>query len=196
MGKTLKINFRSVKKILFFNCFLVIFFFSAIAEDYVSYKAELKIDNIFTKGRDIDIKKEQLVKNEVLFYFINYSEENSFFEITLRTLLKNDKFFALKNKLELVSDSKLKLMNNLSIQNPTNIFTFFDKKNNRNYYYRIFDNKNLANERCIIFVTGTKKDNRNYFKQILNGVGCSTEIKVNHKNISKILTSIIISEDN
>jgi len=45
-------------------------------------------------------------------------------------------------------------------------------------------------------VTGTKKDNRNYFKQILNGVGCSTEIKVNHKNISKILTSIIISEDN
>ena len=85
-------------------------------------------------------------------------------------------------------------MNNLSPDKLTDIHTFFDQSVDRNFYYRIFDNKKFEKERCIIFVSGTKKNKDNLYTQIVDGVACSTEIKLNHNNIQKILSLIKITK--
>ena len=40
-----------------------------------------------------------------------------------------------------------------------------------------------------------KKNKNNLYYQIVNGVGCSTEIKLSHNNIKKILSLIQITKN-
>jgi hypothetical protein len=42
----------------------------------------------------------------------------------------------------------------------------------------------------------SKKNRDNLYDQVVNGVGCSTEIKLSHKNVGKILSLIRIESNN
>ena len=87
-------------------------------------------------------------------------------------------------------------MNNLDADKLTDIHTFFDNLEKRNFYYRIFSNKKFEKEQCLIFSSGTKTNKDNLYNQVVNGVGCSTEIKLSHKNVGKILSLIQITKNN
>jgi|TARA_B100000929_G_C15298701_1_gene349577 hypothetical protein len=183
MKKTILINLIS---------FFIINF--SIAENIDNYKISIDLDNILLKTRDIKETTNNFTKNNVNYNFVKYNEKNSFAEITLRTLNNNKQYYSLSNKIELISNKHLSYMNNLSPDKLTDIHTFFDQSVDRNFYYRIFDNKKFEKERCIIFVSGTKKNKDNLYTQIVDGVACSTEIKLNHNNIQKILSLIKITK--
>ena len=181
-----------MRSILFLNFLFLLIFFNTIAEDKPKFEVKIDLENIFLKNRDIQEKKTYLIKDNIFFYFINYIEKNSFIEITLRTSDKNNQFFSTYSKLDLISKKKLSYMKNLQPTQLTDIYSFIDINKKNVFYYRIFENKKLKGEKCLIFVAGTMKNNNNLYRQLLNGVGCSTEIKLKHKNIHKILSSIEI----
>ena len=183
-----------IKRLFIISLFLILKINNGKAE--IFYKVDINTNNILFKTKDIKKTSDNLIKNDIYFYFVRYNEEHSFIEITLKTLKDDKKYFSLSNKTELISNKSLSYMNNLAPENLTGILTFYDFKNKRNYYYRVFENKKLHNEKCFIFVSGTKKNQNNYFFQIVNGVGCSTEINLNYNNIEKILSLIQISEIN
>ena len=81
-------------------------------------------------------------------------------------------------------------MDKLLAKNISDIFTFLDEDSQRFFYYRLFENKNFKNEKCLIFVTGHEKGKNNFYNKIINGVGCSTEFEFKKEIISKILDSI------
>ena len=164
----------------------------SIAENIDTYKISIDLENILLKSREIKETTNNFTKNNVNYNYVKHNEKNSFAEITLRTLNNKKQYFPLSSKLELISNKHLSYMSNLDPDKLTNIHTFFDKSVGRNFYYRIFDNKKFEKESCIIFVSGTKKNKDNYYIQIVNGVACSTEIKLNHKNIQRILSLIKI----
>jgi hypothetical protein len=87
-------------------------------------------------------------------------------------------------------------MENLIPEKLTDIHTFFDYSEKRNFYYRTFNNKKFEKEQCLIFSSGVKKNRDNLYDQVVNGVGCSTEIKLSHKNVGKILSLIRIESNN
>ena len=181
--------------------FLTIFIFFFLNSNF-SYadnnfsQASLELNYFFLKNRDIKETRDSIIKNNIKFSFVRYNEKNSFIEITVKELQEKKQFFSLDNKLNLVSKTKFDLMDNLSPEKVSTIFTFEDNLKKRNFYYRIFDNSKFESERCFVFVSGIKKNTENLFVKIINGVGCSTEIKLTHKNIKKILGSIKILEKN
>jgi len=183
-----------IKRLFVISLFLICKINIVKAE--VFYEVDINTNNILFKTRDIKKTSNNLIKNDIYFYFVRYNEEHSFIEITLKTLNNKKKYFSLSNKTELISNNRLSYMNNLIPENITGILNFYDFKNKRNYYYRVFDNKKLDKEKCFIFAGGTKKNENNYFFQIVNGVGCSTEINLNYNNIEKILSLIQISKIN
>ncbi|MDC1315877.1 hypothetical protein N8251_00665 [Alphaproteobacteria bacterium] len=156
-------------------------------------KISIELNDIFLLGRDItqinDFRKVQNLN----YYFKRYNENNSFLEISLRELTNEKHYFSLTDKLDLISKPQFEKMDRLNEVNVTDILTFFDIKNNKYFYYRLFDNKNFDNEKCLIFVSGTKKNNNNFYSQIVNGVGCSTEFDFKNNLITKILSSIKIN---
>lgn len=164
----------------------------SIGSEKQNYKINFELDNIFLKGRDIKETNEFVLKNNIKFNFKNYIEKNSFLEITLRTTRKDNEYFSLNNIINLISNKRINLMNNLNADKISDIHMFLDENNKRVFYYRSFDNKELANEKCVIFVAATKKNSNNFISQVINGVGCSTEIKLTHKNIGKIFGLIKI----
>ena len=86
-------------------------------------------------------------------------------------------------------------MNNLEADKISDIYTYLDEKNKRVFYYRYFENLKLEKEKCMIFVAGTKKNSNNLYMQVLNGVGCSTEIKLTQKNIKEIFNLISVKKN-
>ncbi len=168
----------------------------SLASEIQKYKINFDLDNILLKGRNIKENTEFISKNNIDFNFAKYNEKNSFLEITLRTLKNDKQYFSFKNKIDLISKKQISYMDNLKEKNLTSIYSFLDIKKERYFYYRTFENEKFDKERCLIFVTGTKKNINNLYNQIVNGVGCSTEIRLNHKNIKKILRSIKILEKN
>lgn len=165
---------------------------NSIGSEKQNYKINFELDNIFLKGRDIKETNNFVIKNNIEFNFKNYNEKNSFLEITLRTIKKEDKYFSLNNMINLISNKRIDFMNNLNADKISDIHMFLDQNNKRVFYYRSFDNKKLTNERCVIFVAATQKNLNNFNSQVINGVGCSTEIKLTHKNIGKIFGLIKI----
>ena len=57
-------------------------------------------------------------------------------------------------------------------------------------------NEKFEKEQCLIFASGTKTNKDNLYNQVVNGVGCSTEIKLSHKNVGRILSLIQITKNN
>ena len=167
----------------------------SVAKEVQNYKVNFNLDNILLKGRDIKESSDFIIKNNIKFNFVKYNEKNSFIEITLRTLDNDKQYFSLKNKISLISNKQRGYMDNLSANKLSDIHGFFDLENERNFYYRIFNNKNFEKERCLIFVSGTMKNKDNLYNQMVNGVGCSTEIKLSHNNIKKILSLIQITKN-
>ena len=186
---------KNLKKFLLIN--LIGFFITnnLLSAEVENYKVNFNLDNILLKGREIKESSDFISKNNIRFNFVKYNEKNSFLEITLRTLDDDKQYFSLKNKISLISNKQIGYMDNLSANKLTDIHGFFDLENERNFYYRIFNNKNFEKERCLIFVSGTKKNKDNLYYQMVNGVGCSTEIKLSHNNIKKILSLIQITKN-
>lgn len=168
----------------------------SISKEKQNYKLNFNSDSLFLKGRDIKETVKLIKKNDIEFSFVNYNEKNSFLEITLRTVNNDQQYFSLSNMIDLISNKRLSFMNNLDVEKLSEIKTFLDQKTKRFFYYRSFDNKKLKNEKCVIFVAGTKKNSNNTYIQAVNGVGCSTEIKLSHNNIGKILSLIEIKKNN
>lgn len=187
---------KNLKKFLLIN--LIGFFIVNIAltAEVQNYKVNFKIDNIFLKGRNIKESSDFITKNNINFNFLRYNEKNSFLEITLRTLNHDDQYFSLANIIQLISKKRIGYMDNLNADKLTDIHTFFDDSEKRNFYYRIFNNKKFEKEQCLIFSSGTKINKDNFYYQVVNGVGCSTEIKLSHNNVGKILSLIQITKNN
>jgi len=185
-----------LKKILLINLISVFILNISFDKEVQNYKVNFNLDNILLKGRDIKESSDFIVNNNIKFNFVKYNEKNSFLEITLRTLDNDDQYFSQANIIQLISKKRIGLMENLIPEKLTDIHTFFDYSKKRNFYYRIFNNKKFEKEQCLIFSSGVKKNKDNLYDQVLNGVGCSTEIKLSHKNIGKILSLIQIENNN
>ena len=185
-----------MKKILLINLISLFLISISFAKEVQNYKINFKLDNIFLKGREIKESSDFIIKNNIRFNFVKYNEKNSFLEITLRTLNHDEQYFSLANTIQLISKKQIGYMDNLNADKLTNIHSFFDLENERNFYYRIFNNKKFDKEQCLIFSSGTKKNKDNLYNQMVNGVGCSTEIKLSHKNVGKILSLIQITKNN
>lgn len=168
----------------------------SLSSEIQKYTIKFDIDNVFLKGRNIKENSEFISKNNINFNFAKYNEKNSFIEITLRTLNNDKQYFSFKNKIDLISKKQISYMDKLKEKNLTSIYSFLDIKEERYFYYRTFENEKFDKERCLIFVTATKRNKNNLYNQLINGVGCSTEIRLTHKNIKKILGSIKILEKN
>ncbi len=184
-----------LKKKLFLIFAFCFFISNSVATTKQSYKIHLNLENILLKGRDIKKSNDFIEKDNVEFNFQNYIEKNSFIEITLRTSKKNNEYFSLKNILNLISNKRINYMNNLEADKISDIYTYLDEKNKRVFYYRYFENLKLEKEKCMIFVAGTKKNSNNLYMQVLNGVGCSTEIKLTQKNIKEIFNLISVKKN-
>ena len=184
-----------MKKILFINLISIFILSISFAKEVQDYEVNFDLENILLKGRDIKESINFIEKNNTKFNFVKYNEKNSFLEITLRTLYNDSQYFSLANIIQLISKKQIGYMDNLNANKLTDIHSFFDLENERNFYYRIFDNKNFEKERCLIFVSGTKKNKDNLYNQMVNGVACSTEIKLSHSNIKKILSLIQITKN-
>ena len=185
-----------MKKILLINLISLFLISISFAKEVQNYKVNFKLDNIFLKGRDIKESSDFIIKNNINFNFVKYNEKNSFLEITLRTLNNDEQYFSLANIIELISKKRIGYMDNLNADKLTDIHTFFVELEKSNFYYRIFNNKKFDKEQCLIFSSGTKINKDNFYNQVVNGVGCSTEIKLSHKNVGKILSLIQITKNN
>ena len=181
-----------LKKKLFLIFGFYFFISNSVATTKQSYKIHLNLESILLQGRDIKQSDDFIEKDNVEFNFQNFVEKNSFIELTLRTSKKDNEYFSLKNIINLISNKRINYMNNLEADKISDTYTYLDEKNKRVFYYRYFENLKLEKEKCVIFVTGTKKNSNNLYMQVLNGVGCSTEIKLTHKNIGKIFSLIKI----
>ena len=185
-----------MKKILLINLISLFIISISFAKEVQNYKVNFNLDNILLKGRDIKESSDFIIKNNIKFNFVKYNEKNSFLEITLRTLNNDEQYFSLANTIELISKKRIGYMDNLSADKLSDIHTFFDDFEKRHFYYRIFNNKKFEEEQCLIFTSGTKTNKDNFYNQVVNGVGCSTEIRLNHKNVGKILNLIQITNNN
>ena len=184
-----------LKKILLLSFIFIFSINHSIANEVQNYKINFELDSMLLKGRDIKETDDFVLKNNIEFNFKNYSENNSFLEITLRTSRKESEYFSLQSIMNLISNKRIDYMNNLSADKISDIHTFLDQKSRRVFFYRSFANKKLENEKCVIFVAGVKKNINNLHLQVLNGVGCSTEIKLTHKNIGRIFSLIKITKN-
>lgn len=185
-----------MKQILLINLISIFILSITFAKEVQNYKINFNLDNILLKGRDIKESSNFIVKNNIKFNFVKYNEKNSFLEITLRTLDNNNQYFSQANIIQLISKKRIEFMENLIPEKLTDIHTFFDYSEKRNFYYRTFNNKKFEKEQCLIFSSGVRKNKDNLYNQVVNGVGCSTEIKLSHKNVGKILSLIQIKKDN
>jgi hypothetical protein len=185
-----------LKQILLINLISIFILSITFAKEVQNYKINFNLDNILLKGRDIKESSNFIVKNNIKFNFVKYNEKNSFLEITLRTLDNNNQYFSQANIIQLISKKRIEFMENLIPEKLTDIHTFFDYSEKRNFYYRTFNNKKFEKEQCLIFSSGVRKNKDNLYNQVVNGVGCSTEIKLSHKNVGKILSLIQIKKDN
>ena len=185
-----------MKQILLINLISIFILSITFAKEVQNYKINFNLDNILLKGRDIKESSNFIVKNNIKFNFVKYNEKNSFLEITLRTLDNDDQYFSQGNIIQLISKKRIEFMENLIPEKLTDIHTFFDYSEKRNFYYRTFNNKKFEKEQCLIFSSGVRKNKDNLYNQVVNGVGCSTEIKLSHKNVGKILSLIQIKKDN
>ena len=185
-----------MKKILLLNLISLFIISISFAKEVQNYNVNFNLDNILLKGRDIKESSDFIIKNNIKFNFVKYNEKNSFLEITLRTLNDDKQYFSLANTIQLISKKRIGYMNNLSADKLSDIHTFFDDSEKRHFYYRIFNNKKFEKEQCLIFASGTKTNKDNLYNQVVNGVGCSTEINLSHKNVEKILSLIQITKNN
>ena len=185
-----------MKQILLINLISIFILSITFAKEVQNYKINFNLDNILLKGRDIKESSNFIVKNNIKFNFVKYNVKNSFLEITLRTLDNNNQYFSQANIIQLISKKRIEFMENLIPEKLTDIHTFFDYSEKRNFYYRTFNNKKFEKEQCLIFSSGVRKNKDNLYNQVVNGVGCSTEIKLSHKNVGKILSLIQIKKDN
>lgn len=184
-----------MKKILLINLISIFILNISFAKEVQNYKVNLNLDKILLKGRVIKESSDFIIKNNIEFNFVKYNEKNSFLEITLRTLNNDDQYFSQTNIIQLISKKRIGLMKNLIPEKLTDIHTFFDYSEKRNFYYKTFNNKKFEKEQCLIFSSGVKKNKDNLYDQVVNGVGCSTEIKLSHKNVAKILSLIQVTKN-
>jgi len=120
-----------IKRLFIISLFLILKINNGKAE--IFYKVDINTNNILFKTKDIKKTSDNLIKNDIYFYFVRYNEEHSFIEITLKTLKDDKKYFSLSNKTELISNKRLSYMNNLAPENLTGILTFYDFKKKKNY---------------------------------------------------------------
>ena len=161
-----------MKKILLINLISIFILNISFAKEVQNYKVNLNLDNILLKGRVIKESSDFIIKNNIEFNFLKYNEKNSFLEITLRTLNNDDQYFSQTNIIQLISKKRIGLMKNLIPEKLTDIHTFFDYSEKRNFYYKTFNNKKFEKEQCLIFSSGVKKNKDNLYDQVVNGVGC------------------------
>jgi hypothetical protein len=153
-------------------------------------KISLELNKLFFIGRDIKETNQTYHNENAYHYYKRYNEENSFLEINLREIIKENNYFSHYNIIDFISKPQFEIMDKLLAKNISDIFTFLDEDSQRFFYYRLFENKNFKNEKCLIFVTGHEKGKNNFYNKIINGVGCSTEFEFKKEIISKILDSI------
>jgi len=178
-------------KYVIFIYLISVFLNPTLSSEKVSEnKISLELNKLFFIGRDIKETNQNYHNENAYHYYKRYNEENSFLEINLREIIKENNYFSHYNIIDFISKPQFEIMDKLLAKNISDIFTFLDEDSQRFFYYRLFENKNFKNEKCLIFVTGHEKGKNNFYNKIINGVGCSTEFEFKKETISKILDSI------